>query len=103
MALTRHALLHDPLSEHELARWSGVPSSIAADAMNRSQAMSGAIKPIKPGLRLCGEARTVQAMVGDNSPIHAAVALARRGEVLVVDACACEDTAVWGEIITISA
>ena len=100
MALIRHAIVHEPLTNAELERWRQVATSVAADAMNRSQAMVGAIKPLKPGLMLCGQARTVQAMVGDNGPLHAAVSLARKGEVLVVDACGCEDTAVWGEILT---
>ena len=103
MPVTRHAAAFRTLSAAELTAWRGTPTATASDAMDRSQAMSGAIKPVKPGLQLCGQARTIQAMVGDNSALHLAVSLARPGEVLAIDAGGHEDTAVWGDILTSAA
>lgn len=65
--------------------------------------MSAAIKPLKPGLRILGQARTVQTIVGDNSAVHAAIALVRPGEVLAIDAGGHVDTAIWGEVMAVSA
>ena len=103
MPTTRHPATFRSLTAAELTLWRGTSTAGASDAMDRSQAMSGAIKPVKPGLSLCGQARTVQAMVGDNSALHLAVSLARPGEVLVIDAGGHEDTAVWGDILTSAA
>ncbi|MBM3569055.1 MAG: RraA family protein [Alphaproteobacteria bacterium] len=88
------------LSAAELSAWRDVQPAVAGDAMNRSQVMAAAIKPIRTGLRLCAQARTVETMVGDNGTVHAALALARPGEVLVVDGRGHVDTAIWGEIMT---
>nr|WP_300499353.1 pseudouridine synthase [uncultured Rhodococcus sp.] len=68
--------------------------------MNRTYSMAAAIKPLKPGTVLAGQARTVTSMVGDNGISHAALALVNRGEVLVIDAGGYEDVAVWGAIMT---
>jgi regulator of RNase E activity RraA len=98
MALLRHAVDFEILSADALARWRDIPAAVAGDCLNRSQSMAGAVKPVSPGMRLVGQARTVQAMVGDNSIIHAAAALARPGEVLVIAAGGVLDVAVWGGI-----
>jgi regulator of RNase E activity RraA len=103
MPVTRHPATFRTLSAAELTTWRGTATATASDAMDRSQAMSGAIKPIKAGLSLCGQARTIQAMVGDNSALHLAVSLARPGEVLAIDAGGHEDTAVWVDILTTAA
>ena len=100
MALYRQAADFPVLAKDALEAWSKLPSSVVTDVMNRSQAMAGAIKPIAPGLKACGQARTLAAMVGDNSGVHALVAIARAGEILVIDAGANEDVAMWGEILT---
>jgi regulator of RNase E activity RraA len=68
--------------------------------MNRTHAMAAAIKPVKPGLRLTGQARTVTGMVGDNGISHAAISMAKAGEILVIDAGGHDDVALWGGIMT---
>lgn len=99
MPLQRHAVDFPVLSKAALRAWSKIPTTIATDAMNRAQAMVGAIKPVGSGMRVTGQARTLGAMVGDNGGIHAMVALARPGEVLVVDAGGYEDVAVFGGVL----
>ena len=100
MPITDHGLRFELLSSGGLGQWRDIPPAIASDCMNRGQAMSGAIKPIARGTTLCGQARTVQCMVGDNSAIHAAVRMARPGEVLVIDAGGYANTALWGGLLT---
>ena len=100
MPLQRHAVDFETLTPGTLAEWRDIPSAIASDCMNRTHVMAAAIKPVKPGTRLLGQARTVTGMVGDNGISHAAIALARKGEVMVIDAGGYDDVAVWGGIMT---
>ena len=103
MAIIRRKAKFRILNEADLQPWQGVATAVVGDAQNRSQCMSAAIKPLKPGLRIVGQARTVQTMVGDNSAVHAAITLLRPGEVLAIDAGGHVDTAIWGEVMTIAA
>ena len=88
------------LDADTLAAWQEVPPAIAGDCMNRGQVMAARIKPLTPGTSLVGQARTITCMVGDNAAIHVAIGLTQPGEILVVDARAHVDTAVWGGIMT---
>ena len=103
MAVIRRKADFRILSEAELQSWKGVATAVVGDAQNRSQCMSADIKPLKRGLCFYGQARTVQTAVGDNSAVHAAIALLRPGEVLAIDAGGHVDTAIWGEVMTVAA
>ena len=100
MPLQRHAVDFETLAPETLAAWREIPSAIVSDCMNRTHAMAAAIKPVKPGLRLTGQARTVTGMVGDNGISHAAISMAKAGEILVIDAGGHDDVALWGGIMT---
>lgn len=100
MAVKQHRRSFRRLSEADLAPWAGAEAAQVSDCLERSQAMAGAIGPVAPGMRLLGQARTVRCMVGDNSALHAAITVARPGEVLVADAQGFEDVAVWGGLMT---
>jgi regulator of RNase E activity RraA len=76
--------------------WRRIDTSIATDVLHRSQAMGADIKPLAPGMRICGRARTVATMVGDSSATHVACSLIEAGEVLVMNAGGYLDTASWG-------
>jgi regulator of RNase E activity RraA len=100
MALRRHEVTFETLSRDILDGFNGLAASQVGDAMNREQIMAAAIKPIAVGTRICGQARTVNAMAGDNGIIHAAIPYARPGEILVVNGMGVEDVAIWGEVMT---
>lgn len=100
MPLQRHAVNFKPLSSETLEAWRDIPPAIVSDCMNRTHFMNAAIKPVKAGAKLLGQARTVTAMVGDNGISHAAIPLVDAGQVLVIDAGGYEDVAVWGSIMT---
>lgn len=100
MPIQRHETEFETLPADILERWRDIPPAVASDCMNRSHVMAGAIKPVGEGMAIVGQARTVACMVGDNSALHRAIALARPGEVLVVDAGGFADTAIWGGIMT---
>ena len=99
MSYQKYEIDFPVLSAEDLAQWRMIPAAVASDCMNRTQAMAAAIKPIAAGGRLCGQARTVATMVGDCGPICNLISSARPGEVIVVDAGAAENVAVWGGIM----
>lgn len=100
MAVQRHLPKFQRLSGQALARWKGIAPAIASDCMNRCYAMSARISPLSPGMTVCGQARTVTGMVGDNGAAHAAIGLLEAGDVLVIDGRGHTETAVWGGIMT---
>ena len=100
MALRRHEVTFEILSREFLDGFGGLAAAQVGDAMNREQIMAAAIKPIAEGTRICGQARTVNAMAGDNGIIHAAIPHVRPGEILVVNGMGVEDVAIWGEVMT---
>ena len=97
-------IINDPpetrLSDDELATWRSIPTAVISDELNRTCTMAAAIKPIAEGMTFAGQALTVQTMVGDNAPLHYALASAWPGCVLVVDARGHVYTAVWGGSVT---
>lgn len=97
MAMQRYITQFPRLAPDLLEIWSTVPSSIASDTQNRCQSMDSRIKPCAPGMRICGQARTVIPMPGDNSMLLTACSLAEPGEVVVVAGAGLEDVAMAGE------
>ncbi|SLN42471.1 RraA family protein [Oceanibacterium hippocampi] len=103
MALTVHNPPDAHLTAEEVSAWRAIPTAVISDELNRACTMDAAIKPMVAGTTMSGQAMTVCVMVGDNAPLHYAVAMARPGTILVVDARGHENTAVWGGILTAAA
>ena len=61
--------------------------------------MDGRIAPLSPSMRVCGPAFTVEVRAGDNLMIHAAMAMARPGDVLVIDGKGDRSCALMGSIM----
>ena len=61
------------------------PSSIFADVAGRRGGLHGRIAPLSPSMVFAGPALTVELRPGDNLMIHAALAVAKPGDVIVVD------------------
>ncbi|HEX7889906.1 MAG TPA: RraA family protein [Ramlibacter sp.] len=74
-------------------------SSILADVAGRRGALDGRIGALAPTMRACGPAFTVEVRPGDNLMIHAAMAMARPGDVLVIDGKADRSAALMGAIM----
>ena len=100
MAIQKYTPTFTRLSADDLAKWKEIPPAIASDCMNRSYVMSAKIAPLSPGMTVCGQARTVTGMVGDNGAAHAAIGLCDAGDILVVDGRGHTETAIWGGIMT---
>ena len=74
-------------------------SSILADVAGRRGGLDGRIAALAPAMRVCGPAFTVELRPGDNLMIHAAMAMARPGDVLVIDGKADRSCALMGSIM----
>jgi 4-hydroxy-4-methyl-2-oxoglutarate aldolase len=73
--------------------------AILADVAGRRGALHGRIQPLRPRMKLAGPALTVEVRPGDNLMIHAAIALAMPGDVLVIDGKADQTSALMGTIM----
>jgi len=77
-----------------------IPTGILSDCMNRMQSLDAGIRPIVPGLKICGPAFTIQSVESNNWGAHQALVLAQAGDVLVLAARGGMQNAVWGHVMT---
>lgn len=80
-------------------RLAKLPAANIGDAMDRLGVADSAIQAVWPGAKMAGPAFTVWTRPGDNKGIHAALQLARPGDVIVVAGGADESRALLGELI----
>ena len=73
--------------------------AILADVAGRRGALHGRIRALRPRMKVAGSALTVEVRPGDNLMIHAAIALARPGDVLVIDGKGDQASALMGAIM----
>src|SRR4051812_34850955 len=73
------------------------------EAAGQHGGLEHTIRPIAPGMRLCGSALTVRCQAADNLTLHAAIALAQPGDVIVADVGGALEAGHWGEITTVAA
>jgi RraA family protein len=78
-------------------------AAILADVAGRRGTMHGRIKPISSQMKVAGPAVTVEVRPGDNLAIHAALAIAQPGDVIVVDGKGDLSAALIGEIMSTQA
>ena len=88
------------VSPDVIAEASKFPSSILADVAGRRGGLSGRISPLAPSMKFAGSAVTVEVRPGDNLMIHAAMAIVRPGDVIVVDGKGDLSSALMGEIMS---
>ena len=74
-------------------------ASILADVAGRRGTMHGRIRPLVRSMKLCGPAFTIEVRPGDNLMIHAAMSMARPGDILVIDGKADQTCALMGAIM----
>lgn len=74
-------------------------AAILADVNGRRGALDGRIAALRPRMKLAGTALTVDVRPGDNLMIHAAIALAKPGDVLVIDGKGDRTAALMGTIM----
>ncbi|ABM59695.1 RraA family protein [Verminephrobacter eiseniae] len=74
-------------------------AAILSDVAGRRGTMHGRVAPVHERMQLAGPAFTVEVRPGDNLMIHAAVALARPGDVLVIDGRGDQTVALMGTLM----
>ncbi|MCK6424742.1 MAG: 4-carboxy-4-hydroxy-2-oxoadipate aldolase/oxaloacetate decarboxylase [Burkholderiaceae bacterium] len=77
----------------------GLPTATLHEAGGKIGALPSALRPIAPGMRVCGPALTVHSPGGDNLWLHRALDVARPGDVMVVYASGVYEHGYWGEIM----
>ena len=80
-------------------RASGFQAAILADVAGRRGTLNGCIAAVSGEMRLAGPALTVEVRPGDNLMIHAAMAIAKPGDVLVIDGKGDRTCALMGAIM----
>lgn len=73
------------------------------EALGRIGNLPSAIKPIAPGMKVCGPAYTVQTMPRDNVLLHRAYAYAKPGEVIVANCSGFYEAGYWGDLMSLGA
>jgi 4-hydroxy-4-methyl-2-oxoglutarate aldolase len=74
-------------------------AAILCDVAGRRGTMHSRIRALNPAMTVCGPAFTVEVRPGDNLMFHVALAVARPGDVLVVDGKNDQTCALFGEIM----
>ena len=87
------------VSPQIIERASGFAASILADVAGRRGTLDGRIQPLSPAMRLAGPAFTIEVRAGDNLMIHAAMTMAKPGDILVIDGKADRTCALMGSIM----
>lgn len=85
-----------------IAEYSGIEVSIISDNLERLPGATG-ILPYHGSAQMIGTALTVKTRHGDNLAVHAALKIARAGDVIVVDGGGDVSQALIGEIIMVHA
>ena len=74
-------------------------ASILADVAGRRGTLDGRIACATPGVKMAGPAFTIEVRPGDNLMIHAAMSMAKPGDILVVDGKGDRTCALMGSIM----
>ena len=89
----------DRVPPHIVKQAGAYQAAILADVAGRRGALHGRITALRPGMKVVGSAFTVEVRPGDNLMIHAAMSLAKPGDVLVVDGKGDQTAALMGTIM----
>jgi RraA family protein len=87
------------VSPEIVSRAAAFQAAILADVNGRRGALHGRIAPLSPSMQCAGPAITVDLRPGDNLMIHAALAIAQPGDVLVIDGKGDLSSALMGVIM----
>ncbi|MBL0143240.1 MAG: RraA family protein [Betaproteobacteria bacterium] len=86
------------VSPDTVAHAAAFQAAILADVAGRRGTMDR-VAPLVPGMRLAGPAFTIEVRPGDNLMIHAAMAMAKPGDVLVIDGKGDTSCALMGALM----
>lgn len=81
------------------ARLLAFGSALVFDSQGRTGALQSNIKPLSLDMRIAGPAFTCVCEPGDNLTLHAALKMARPGDVLVCDAQGATEQGMFGDVM----
>ena len=93
----------DQLTPEILAEAAKIATSTIHEASGKLGALPAAIKPIAPGMRVCGPAFPVKGPPLDNLWLHYALNEAKPGDVIVADVGGLYEGGYFGEVMATSA
>jgi len=93
----------DRVPQHLIDRAREFQAAILCDVAGRRGTLHSRIRALAPGMTVCGPAFTVEVRPGDNLMFHVALAVARPGDVLVVDGKADQTCALFGDLMVTQA
>lgn len=77
----------------------GFQAAILADVAGRRGTLHARVAPVQERMALAGPAFTVEVRPGDNLMIHAAIALAKPGDIIIVDGKGDQTAALMGTLM----
>lgn len=86
-------------AQAKYAGYAKVASATAHEAMGRRGAMDSQIKPIRLGMRLLGRAFTCLSPANDNLTLHAALKMAKPGDILVCASDGFTEQGMFGDVM----
>ncbi|MGT2460139.1 RraA family protein (plasmid) [Cupriavidus basilensis] len=89
--------------QHQLDRAKKFQAAILCDVAGRRGTMNSRIRALNPSMSICGPAFTVEVRPGDNLMFHVALAVAKPGDVIVVDGKADATCALFGDLMVTQA
>ncbi len=89
----------DRPSEEDLKLLAKFPVALLGDGYGRRAIMDAGIKPLNPASKMIGSAITVETHPADNLMIHAGIALAKEGDVLVINAHGSTSNGIFGDLL----
>src|SRR3954470_17840261 len=87
------------VSPDVVKRAAAFQAAILADVAGRRGTLHGRIAAVAPEMKCAGPAFTVEVRPGDNLMIHAAMTMAKPGDVLVIDGKGDQTCALMGAIM----
>jgi 4-hydroxy-4-methyl-2-oxoglutarate aldolase len=93
----------DRVTPEQIERARKFQAAILCDVAGRRGTMHARIRALHPDMTVCGPAFTVEVRPGDNLMFHVALAVARPGDVIVVDGKADATCALFGDLMVTQA
>ncbi|MEY3671928.1 MAG: dimethylmenaquinone methyltransferase MenG [Pseudomonadota bacterium] len=87
------------VTPEQISRARQFQAAILCDVAGRRGTMDARIRALSPAMTVCGPAYTVEVRPGDNLMFHVALAVAKTGDVIVVDGKADSTCALFGDLM----
>ncbi|KOC90290.1 diguanylate cyclase [Winslowiella iniecta] len=91
------------VSDEQIARARKYQVAILSDVAGRRGTMNSRIQALHSEMSICGPAFTVEVRPGDNLMFHVALAIAKPGDIIVVDGKADATCALFGDLMVTQA